>query len=68
MFSTPKNKRPRVQQRSNTPDVDMVNHQMQETHVTSPQSEGPKVDNDKEQVSRVSIWQVSIIQLVLTIP
>ncbi|GAB5593476.1 hypothetical protein Unana1_08376 [Umbelopsis nana] len=52
MFSTPKNKRPRVQQRSNTPDVDMMNHQLQETHVTSPQSEGPKVDNDKEQLLR----------------
>ncbi|KAJ2955343.1 hypothetical protein NQZ79_g8646 [Umbelopsis isabellina] len=47
MFTAPKTKRQRLLPRSITPDVEVVNQQMQETHVTS-----PSVDKGKDLLLR----------------
>jgi hypothetical protein len=52
MFLGPKIKRPKVQPRTKTPEVEAVNYQMQETHVTSPKKGNERVSsNEKEKVS-----------------
>ncbi|CAO3691124.1 unnamed protein product [Umbelopsis ramanniana] len=49
----PKIKRPKVLPRTKTPDVETVNYQMQETHVTSPKKENERAtSNEKEKLLR----------------
>ncbi|KAI9290375.1 hypothetical protein BC943DRAFT_12777 [Umbelopsis sp. AD052] len=53
MFLGPKIKRPKVLPRTKTPEVEAVNHQMQETHVTSPKKENERATiNEKEKLLR----------------
>ncbi|KAI8582606.1 hypothetical protein K450DRAFT_226075 [Umbelopsis ramanniana AG] len=53
MFLGPKIKRPKVLPRTKTPEVEAVNYQMQETHVTSPKKENEKATiNEKEKLLR----------------
>ena len=53
MFLGPKMKRPKVLTRTKTPEVEAVNYQMQETHVTSPKKENERTtSNEKEKVSK----------------
>ncbi|KAG2173336.1 hypothetical protein INT43_004710 [Umbelopsis isabellina] len=53
MFTAPKTKKQRLLPRSITPDVDVVNQQMQETHVTS-----PTVDKGKDMLLRRLLCEV----------
>ncbi|KAH8547484.1 hypothetical protein BGW37DRAFT_233537 [Umbelopsis sp. PMI_123] len=53
MFLGPKYKRPRITPLSKTPEVEAVNNQMQETHVTSPKKEIERTtENEKEKLLR----------------
>lgn len=50
----PKIKRPKVLPRTKTPEVEAVNYQMQQTHVTSPKKENERAtSNEKEKVSKL---------------
>lgn len=54
MFLGPKIKRSKVLPRMKTPEVEAVNYQMQETHVTSPKKEnGAATSNEKEKASKL---------------